>query len=288
GNRILKQVAILLRETFPDCPNLFRVGGDEFALLLPGYTAEECETCLENVVEKVSTFRVMDAVAPSISFGLYVVEDATFDLNEAVKLAEKHLATQKLLDSPQMQGKAVYAIINTLHEKNKREEAHSRRVSELSEQLGRSFGLSERSCNELRLVGLLHDIGKIAIAENILNKDGKLSPLEWEEMKRHAEIGFRILSSVEDMQALAPYVLAHHEHFDGTGYPKALRGESIPLQSRMIAIADAFDAMTSERTYRKAVSAVEAAKEIKKCAGTQFDPLLAKLFIEQVLALSYD
>ncbi|MDC7229888.1 MAG: PAS domain S-box protein [Sphaerochaetaceae bacterium] len=288
GNRILKRVATLLRETFPDCPNLFRVGGDEFALLLPGYSAEECEPRLESVAEEVSTFRVMDAVAPSISFGLYVVEDASFDLNEAVKLAEKHLATQKLLDSPQMQGKAVYAIINTLHEKNKREEAHSRRVSELSEQLGRSYGLSERSCNELRLVGLLHDIGKIAIAENILNKDGKLSPLEWEEMKRHAEIGFRILSSVEDMQALAPYVLAHHEHFDGTGYPKAIRGESIPLQSRMIAIADAFDAMTSERTYRKAVSAGEAAKEIKKCAGTQFDPLLAKLFIEQVLALSYD
>ncbi|WP_321302006.1 HD domain-containing phosphohydrolase [uncultured Sphaerochaeta sp.] len=288
GNRILKQVATLLRETFPDCSTLFRVGGDEFALLLPGYTAKECEPCLEEVAERVSTFRVMDAVAPSISFGLYVVEDASFDLNEAVKLAEKHLATQKLLDSPQMQGKAVYAIINTLHEKNKREEAHSRRVSELSEQLGRSFGLSERSCNELRLVGLLHDIGKIAIAENILNKDGKLSPLEWEEMKRHAEIGFRILSSVEDMQALAPYVLAHHEHFDGTGYPKALHGESIPLQSRMIAIADAFDAMTSERTYRKAVSAGEAAKEIKRCAGTQLDPLLAKLFIEQVLALSYD
>ncbi len=189
-----------------------------------------------------------------------------------------------------MQGKAVYAIINTLHEKNKREEAHSRRVSELSEQLGKAFGLSERSCSELRLVGLLHDIGKIAIAENVLNKEGKLSSLEWEEMKRHAEIGFRILSSVEDMQALAPYVLAHHEHYDGTGYPKALRGgESIPLQSRMISIVDAYDAMTSERTYRKAVTSREAAKEIKKCAGgAQFDPELAKLFIEKVLSISYD
>ncbi len=288
GNQILKRVATILQETFSDCASIFRVGGDEFALLLPGYTAKECEPCLEAVVEEVSTLRVMGAVAPSISFGLYVVEDASFDLNEAVKLAEKHLATQKLLDSSQMQGKAVYAIINTLHEKNKREEAHSRRVSELSEQLGRAYGLSDRSCIELRLVGLLHDIGKIAIAENILNKDGKLSPLEWEEMKRHAEIGFRILSSVEDMQALAPYVLAHHEHYDGTGYPKALHGESIPLQSRMISIADAYDAMTSERAYRKAVSAGEAAKEIKRCAGSQFDPELAKLFIEQVLTISYD
>ncbi len=107
-------------------------------------------------------------------------------------------------------------------------------------------------------------------------------------MKRHAEIGFRILSSVEDMQALAPYVLAHHEHYDGTGYPKALRGESIPLQSRMISIVDAYDAMTSERTYRKAVTSREAAKEIKKCAGAQFDPELAKLFIEKVLSISYD
>jgi HD-GYP domain-containing protein (c-di-GMP phosphodiesterase class II) len=107
-------------------------------------------------------------------------------------------------------------------------------------------------------------------------------------MKRHAEIGFRILSSVEDMQALAPYVLAHHERYDGTGYPKSIRGTTIPLQSRMIAIVDAYDAMTSERTYRKAVSTLEAAKEIKRCAGFQFDPELAKLFIEQVLVISYD
>ncbi len=166
-----------MQEVFPDCSSIFRVGGDEFALLLPGYTAKECEPSLEAASETVSRLRVMDAVAPSISFGLHVVEDPLFDLNEAVTLAEKHLATQKLLDSPQMQGKAVYAIINTLHEKNKREEAHSRRVSELSEQLGKAFGLSERSCSELRLVGLLHDIGKIAIAENVLNKEGKLSSL---------------------------------------------------------------------------------------------------------------
>ncbi|MGH0052798.1 MAG: HD domain-containing phosphohydrolase [Sphaerochaetaceae bacterium] len=287
GNWVLKQVAVILQEAFPEQASIFRVGGDEFALLLPNQSFGACEPILDEITEAVSRLKVMDAVVPSISFGICEVNEVSSDLNSAVKLAEKHLATQKLIDSPQMQGKAVYAIINTLHEKNKREEAHSRRVSELSEQLGRAFGLSERSCAELRLVGLLHDIGKIAISEAILNKKGKLNNTEWQEMKRHAEIGFRILNSVEDMNTLALYVLAHHERYNGSGYPKALCGEAIPLQSRMIAIADAYDAMTSERSYRKAVTARTAAKEIKRCAGTQFDPELAKLFVEQVLAISY-
>lgn len=288
GNQVLKQVASILRSTFSEYSTIFRVGGDEFALLFPGCTASDCEPRLNAVALEVSKIRVMDTLTPSISFGIHEIGEVDSDVNDAVKLAEKQLATQKLLDSPQMQGKAVFAIINTLHEKNKREEAHSRRVSELSEQLGKAFGLSERSCTELRMVGLLHDIGKIAIAENILNKEGRLTTSEWQEMKRHAEIGFRILNSVEDMQGLAPYVLAHHEKYDGSGYPKGLQGENIPLQSRIIAIADAFDAMTSQRTYRSMVSAQDAAKEIKRCEGSQFDPEISKLFIEQVLAIPYD
>jgi len=106
-------------------------------------------------------------------------------------------------------------------------------------------------------------------------------------MKRHSEIGYRILNSVEDMAGLAQYVLAHHEHYDGNGYPKGLRGEEIPLQSRIISIADAYDAMTSSRPYRKTVTTEQAAQEIKRCSQTQFDPALAKVFIEDVLGLDY-
>jgi len=129
---------------------------------------------------------------------------------------------------------------------------------------------------------------RVAISESILNKDGRLDEDEWLEMKRHPEIGYRILSSVNDMSDFAEYVLAHHERLDGKGYPKGLSEGSIPLQSRIITIADAYDAMTSERTYRSKISDAEAAMEIRRCSGTQFDTGLAQVFVEKVLCQKWD
>ena len=148
--------------------------------------------------------------------------------------------------------------------------------------------MSELQISEMKLLGLMHDIGKIAISESILNKQGKLTDKEWQEMKRHSEIGYRILFSVDDMSSLAGYVLAHHERFDGKGYPKGLRGEETPLQSRIVAIADSFDAMTGERTYRESITPMKAAVELKRNAGTQFDPFLAKVFVEKVLRMDWE
>lgn len=287
GNRLLSRIARILETHLPEGDYVSRVGGDEFALFFFNRNTDQVETILGGVTSDIASLEMMGSVVPSMSFGLASLDTAQGSINEAIKQAEKDLATRKLVDSPHTQGKAVYAIINTLHEKNKREENHSRRVSELCERLAKAFGLGEMAANELRLVGLLHDIGKIAIHESILNKEGRLTAEEWKEMKRHSEIGYRILNSVEDMAGLAQYVLAHHEHYDGNGYPKGLRGEEIPLQSRIISIADAYDAMTASRPYRKTVSTEQAAQEIKRCSQTQFDPVLAKVFIEDVLGLDY-
>jgi len=136
-------------------------------------------------------------------------------------------------------------------------------------------------------VGLLHDIGKIAIDDSILNKPGKLTEQEWEEIKRHPDIGYRILSTSYDFLELADCILAHHEKWAGTGYPKGLKGEDIPRIARIIAIADSYDAMTSERPYRKAMSEEEACIEIRKNSGTQFDPKIARIFIEKVLGMGW-
>jgi putative nucleotidyltransferase with HDIG domain len=183
-----------------------------------------------------------------------------------------------------MRGKTVKTIINTLNEKNKREEQHSFRVSQLCERMGESLGLTERKIHELKIAGLLHDIGKIAIEENILNKPGKLTNDEFKEIKRHPEIGYRILSTVNEMSEIAEYVLLHHEMWNGTGYPKGLKGENIPIESRIIAIADAYDAMTSERSYRNALPEEFAIGELQRNSGIQFDSQLVNVFIEKVLA----
>ena len=129
----------------------------------------------------------------------------------------------------------------------------------------------------------MHDIGKIAIEEGILNKPGKLDEDEWEEIKKHPEIGYRILSTVSELSEMSEYVLAHHERWDGSGYPRGLTGEDIPLQSRIIAIADAYDAMRSERSYRKALSKEYAISELEKGAGTQFNEACVRIFIDKVV-----
>jgi putative nucleotidyltransferase with HDIG domain len=190
---------------------------------------------------------------------------------------------KKIFESPSMRGKTIQTIISTMHEKNKREEQHSKRVSQLCKSMAEALGLHEVEIEELKTAGLLHDIGKIAIDENILNKPGKLSNDEWEEIMRHPEIGYRILNTVHHMSEIASFVLSHHERWDGKGYPKRLKGEEIPLQSRIIAIADAFDAMTSERSYRNALSEESAVRELEKNACIQFDPQLVKIFVEDVL-----
>jgi HD-GYP domain-containing protein (c-di-GMP phosphodiesterase class II) len=190
--------------------------------------------------------------------------------------------SKKLFESPSMRGKTITAIINTLYKKNKREEQHSHKVSAICKSMGEALGLPEDKIKELKSVGLLHDIGKIAIDENILNKPGKLTDDEWKEIKRQPEIGYRILSTLNDMSEMAEYVLAHHERWNGKGYPKGLKEDEIPFVSRIIAIADVYDAMTSERSYRCALTKEVALEELQKNAGIQFDTELVSVFIEKV------
>jgi len=189
----------------------------------------------------------------------------------------------KLSESWSMRSRTIEMLMNSLYEKSNREMLHSKRVGQICEFIAKALGLKSDIIKNLSMAGLMHDIGKIGISESILNKEGKLTNREWKEIQKHPEIGYRILSSVNEFSEIATYILEHHERWDGKGYPRGLNGEEITLYARIIAIADSYDAMTNQRSYRNGLSEQEAIDEIIRCAGTQFDPDIAKVFIDQVL-----
>ncbi len=287
GDAMLTAFAGLLKEECGEEQLIARMGGDDFAVFLPGISALQAEQIVRRIKNRCQGIRVED-IPLSVSFGYAELELPGGDVHETMKTAEIFMNRHKLSEASSARGKTISAIIKTLHEKNNREEQHSQRVSILSRALGEAMGLDERQQRELKTMGLLHDVGKIAIDENILNKTGRLTYEEYEEMKRHPEIGYRILSSVNDMAELADYVLAHHERWDGAGYPKGLMGTEIPYLARIIAVVDAYDAMTSDRSYRMAMSDDYAVKELQENAGKQFDPEIVEVFLSRPDVRFYD
>lgn len=287
GDALLLKFAKVLKEFFPSENAVSRVGGDEFVILLPNINREQADNLVKSIKNKCD-YESVDALNLSVSFGWEIKAHMSEDIHEVLTSAENYMYKKKLFEGPSMRGKTIGIIINTLHEKNKREEQHSHRVAELCEKLAIALDMPDHDLKVIRNAGLLHDIGKIAVQDSLLNKPGKLTLEEFEDVAKHTEIGYRILCSVSEMVDIAKFVLFHHERWDGKGYPSGLAGEDIPLQSRMIAIADTFDAMTSLRTYRAPVSEEEAAKEIMRNAGTQFDPELVRLFLTTVLGYHFD
>lgn len=282
GDELLIKVANVLNRTCAVDNVISRIGGDEFVILLPKADEKDVELLIERIKSACKKEKVV-SMDLSISFGLATKVDMEEHVHDVLNKAEDSMYKRKLFEGPSMRGKTIGAIINTLHEKNVREEEHSKRVSDYSSRLAEKLEFSERDTNEITNAALLHDIGKVAITEYLLNKPGKLTDDEFNEVRRHPEIGYRILSSVNDMADMAEIVLFHHERWDGNGYPKGLKGKEIPLQARIISIADSFDAMISERSYKRPKSLEEAKREFEISAGTQFDPELTRIFIDEVI-----
>lgn len=282
GDELLRKASQLITEASPEETVVARLGGDEFIVILPQTDIFQAVDIVNNLKTKTSNEKI-GAFDISISFGYETKDAEDQDIHEIYKRAEDDMYRHKLYESASIKNKTIGLIMNTLYEKSNREMLHSERVSELCKMIAVEMNLEKDAINQIGAAGLMHDIGKMGIDEKILNKEGKLSFDEWQEIQRHPEIGYRILSSSNEFSEMSNYVFEHHERWDGKGYPKKIKGAEISIQARIIGVADAYDAMTCDRTYRKGLSKEEAINEIKRNSGTQFDPDVVKVFLEKVL-----
>lgn len=284
GDRLLRSIAKILMDCCRDEDIVSRWGGDEFAIILPGTTERAAMEICERIRQSLASTSG-DLVQPSIALGYATKEEAGQEIRQVLKEAEDRMYRNKLVEGKSARSAIISSLQRTLGERTHETEEHARRLQDLALRMGQALGLSSNQMDELALLAVLHDIGKIGIPDDILIKPGSLSKEEWVTMKKHAEIGYRIAQTSYELAHVADAILAHHEWWDGTGYPQGLKGNEIPLTSRIIAIIDAYDVMTHGRPYREAISPHAALMELKRCAGSQFDPALVEVFINMVLGL---
>lgn len=287
GDELLKKVAQAITGGCRTDDVIARLGGDEFVVLLPKTDHAQAEQIIKQINDLLAKEKV-GKLDVSISFGCEVKLREHEKIEDILKAAEDQMYKYKHLSSSSTRRNTIDLIMNTLYEKNRREMLHSKRVGELCEAIALKMDFEKETVYRIKIAGLMHDIGKIGIDDKTLNKPDALDAEEWAAMKKHPEIGQRILSAANEFSEIGDYIFEHQEKWDGTGYPRGLKGEEILLQARIIAVADSYDAMTSHRSYGKAYSEEEAIREIKRCSGTQFDPAIARIFVERVLGKKWD
>ena len=278
GNAIVAGVARVLVDAVGTDGVVVRPGGDSFTCILPGFQEADCADILRSIYEGIEGMG-SEPVETTLSVGVASRSDASTRMIGVINAAESNMHKNKFLHQRSPRGNLFHFLRKALAEKTHETEAHSERLREMILELGKAMNMSWSDLDDLALLCMLHDVGKIGIPDSILIKPGPLTSSEWKVMRTHSEIGARIVMDNADLVDVAEAILSHHERWDGAGYPRGLAGEDIPLAARMLSIVDAFDAMTSERPYKRAIDAEDALQEIQRCAGTQFDPTLSEIFV---------
>jgi len=279
GDRYLQICADRFKTALRRGDLLARIGGDEFAAILPQISESSAWEVVERIYQAIDHFnKENDELPLLVSLGCAVSRDKEENPAVTLKHAEKLMRFEKQNRSGSSRGQVVSALLAALAERDYITGGHAQRLQELCQKMGRAAGLDRSRLAALDLVAQVHDLGKIGIPDEILFKTSGLTEGEWEIMRLHPEKGYRIACASPELEGIADLILRHHEKYDGTGYPLGLQGEQIPLECRILTIADAFDAMTNDRPYRRAKTTREALAEINNCSGTQFDPQLVDIF----------
>ncbi len=280
GDELLQGSAQVLEASLRQGDILARLGGDEFGAILTDTSGKEAAAIKNRIHANLQEYnqRHMTRAPLSISVGVATAEGAT-SLSETMKKADEQMYLEKMRYSAAIRETIIQKLLYILKERDYADEGHTQRVAELVLVLGRRTDLSERQLNHLSLLAEVHDLGKVGLPDVLVFKKGALTEEEWLQMRQHSEIGYRIARSAPKLAEIADFILKHHECWDGSGYPLQLSGQDIPIECRIFAIVDAFDAMTSQRPYRQTKSRAEALQELQREAGKCFDPYLVQEFI---------
>ncbi len=280
GDNLLISIGRIIKDACRKEDIAARWGGDEYAILFPRTGEETALEIVQRIENKCASTSSPDSMPISISFGTATKTVISQDIKEIITQAEDRMRRRKMLKTESVHSLMIMSLRKTLQEKSYETEEHIERLKMIAQKLGKKIGFSSSQIDELSLVAVLHDIGKVTIADSILLKAGKLTKKEWEILKRHPEIGYKIASSSPQLAPIAECILYHHEWWNGNGYPRSLKGKNIPLLSRIISIVDAYVVMINGRPHKDAMTHEEVIDELKRCAGTQFDPELVEKFIQ--------
>lgn len=281
GDELLRAAGSAISSAVREGDFVARTGGDEFVVILYNVDCTVIKKVMDRIRAAIARQNDQDPGLPlSISLGCAVSGENTNDIHHLLKEADDNMYREKLHHNQSNRSMLVHGLKKALEARDFITEGHGDRLTNLIDKLGQAVGMEERDRTDLRLLAQFHDFGKVGIPDRILFKPGRLTDDEYSEMKRHSEIGHRIAQSVPDLSPIADRILKHHEWWNGEGYPLGLKGEEIPLECRILSIADAYDAMTSDRPYRKAMTHEDALIELYRFKGRQFDPMLVDRFID--------
>ncbi|MEN8905543.1 MAG: HD domain-containing phosphohydrolase [Clostridiales bacterium] len=281
GDKLIKNVARILKKVFKDTHSIIRTGGDEFCIILTNTKESDANIKKIQLLDYVDQYNKRDTTKVNISMSIGLATSKTTDDNiySIYVNADNKMYQYKLSQTESNKSSVIDILLTALSERDYVAEGHVERLVEMSKILSDAFSLSDEEKRNMILLAKMHDLGKIGIPDEILNKPGKLTDEEYEKMKHHSHIGFKIANRSKELSNIANLILHHHENWDGTGYPSELKKKEIPIECRILSIIDSYDAITSKRPYSNGMSKKDALEEIKKCSEIKFDPEIVKIFL---------